>query len=82
MRYDRNIDEYYLKSCHSDGAMKKVKREVKVFETKLFCDCGGEMVPMDTYYPTYPIKYPHRCEECGREETISGKQFPIIEYEE
>lgn len=56
--------------------------EVKTIRHQLFCDCGGEMLPTGYCLTSFPPQYPHICSRCGKEQTIRGKEFPYITYEE
>lgn len=57
------------------------KKEVKVFLTRKFCDCGGEMVPDGMVLTSYPPHYSHTCNKCGKVEAYWDR-YPKMEYEE
>jgi hypothetical protein len=59
------------------------KTPVKTFRERLFCDtCGKEMESDGFVLTSSPPQYRHVCLGCGRAETIRGKAYPRIVYEE
>ncbi len=36
----------------------------------------------DSFFPTIPPKYPHKCTYCGEEKIFSGVEYPHIAYKE
>lgn len=62
--------------------MTTIKRtEVKTYLEKLYCECGGQMLPYGYVLTTHPPQYPHKCEQCGKT-TIESQPFPRITYDE
>lgn len=60
--------------------MKITKQEVKVFEVKAFCDCGGQFIFTNQYLSVID-EYGHRCNQCDKWKTFD-KSYPRIETEE
>ena len=56
------------------------KVPVKVYEMRLFCDCGGEMRATGMSRPTDPPQYEHKCEDCHATEYVPGKAYPHLVY--
>ena len=61
--------------------MKEVKKPVREYVVHAMCECGGEFIPGDVVFMTYPPQYPHKCNKCGTSATFN-KKYPSIEYEE
>ena len=71
--------------------MKLVKKEVKTFQTRLYCDCGGEMI--GEYYVhniddrssiaahTNPTLI-HTCKACGMQIKDIQIKYPLLTCEE
>lgn len=55
--------------------------EVKTIMTKMYCECGGEMIPNGKCLGTYPPRNFHTCNKCGNIEAYWDK-YPKIEYKE
>lgn len=55
--------------------------EVKTFITKMYCECGGEMIPNGNVLCTYPPQYSHDCNKCGKRACYDIK-YPKVEYKE
>ncbi len=62
--------------------MKEKRMLVQAYMVCLMCDkCdGGEMKPTGICLTSLPPQYPHRCDQCGHEETVRGKTYPHHEY--
>ena len=60
--------------------MPEVKREIRTFEVRYQCECGGEMIPTGIVYTSYPSKYPHICGKCEKQITLTAS-YPKIVYE-
>ena len=63
--------------------MAEEKHEVKTFEVDMICEkCNiGHMRPVgNIVLTTYPIQYPHECDNCGHTE-IYTKKYPYTTYE-
>jgi len=54
--------------------------EVRTFVDRLMCDCGGEMKPTGECMLSMPAIYPHRCEACGKGESVRGFTYPRVRY--
>jgi hypothetical protein len=54
--------------------------EVKVYEVRMYCDCGGEMAN-DGYgiTNTFGSSWVHVCNKCGKKEAYT-KVYPYIEH--
>ena len=50
--------------------MKEVTKEVKMFNTRAICECGGEFEATGVELTTNPPQYPHRCDLCGDREVF------------
>jgi len=62
--------------------MTTIKRiEVKTYRERLYCECGGEMLPTGMIYSTMPPQYPHQCQVCGAQ-AIAPDSFPRVVYDE
>ena len=55
--------------------------EAKSVLTKMYCDCGGEMVPTGAVLCSYPPKYTHEGNKCGKIESYSNT-YPKVVYKE
>ena len=55
--------------------------EVKTVMTKKYCECGGEMIPTGNVLCSYPPRYTHECNKCGKIESYFDK-YPKVEYKE
>jgi len=58
----------------------EVKRQVKTFKIRRYCQCGGEFI---FKYCEYGVvyKFHHSCKECGKE-TWFDDRYPAINHEE
>lgn len=61
--------------------MKEVKKPIREYVVHAMCECGGEFIPGDVVFMTYPVQYSHTCNKCGASATFN-KKYPSIEYEE
>lgn len=62
--------------------MSETKQEVKTWLVRYNCDkpgCAGEMVPTGVAWMSYPMKYPHRCNQCGATLTFLDS-YPVTRY--
>lgn len=59
---------------------KEIKREVKTFEVKMMCDCGGEFLPTGFAQMSNPPKYGHQCSSCEKEVYLDY-HYPKTVYE-
>ena len=57
-----------------------IRKEVKVFRDRMFCECGGEF-NVQTILSSFPAKYQHSCNLCNEKE-ISDYCYHRIIYEE
>ena len=55
----------------------EVRTEQRVLEVKLYCKCGGNMLPQKHPSMTH---YKYKCIDCGIE-IVTDKQYPYIEFE-
>jgi DNA polymerase III alpha subunit (gram-positive type) len=64
--------------------MPENRKNVSIIEVHYTCDeCGvGELLPTGVVFPTYPMRYEHKCDHCGAKETFSGRTYPRTEYHE
>jgi len=53
--------------------------EARTMITRLYCDCGGEMLPTGLALTSYPPQYPHRCQLCEKQ-TTRIDVYPRVEY--
>lgn len=60
---------------------KEQKIKVVPFMIRLFCNCGGKMIPEGIVLTVYPPLYPHKCERCGLTENTHNR-YPYMSYEE
>ncbi len=56
--------------------MRRTMTEVRTFNVKLYCDCGGEMGANGVTLNTNPPRHPHVCEHCDTVEVIEGEHYP------
>ena len=58
--------------------MAEEKYVVNTYEIDFKCDvCGsGWYRPTGEVYPTYPMKFPHRCNYCGAEMIVEEHTYP------
>lgn len=63
--------------------MAEEKYKVQTYEIDFSCDvCGkGWYRPTGEVYPTYPAKYPHKCNACGAEMVVVGHTYPYTVVE-
>ena len=61
---------------------KIIEKKLVPVKRVLVCECGTEMEHTGMVYMSNPVQYPHKCPNCGYEETIVGKSYPCIEFEE
>lgn len=61
--------------------MIKKESEVKTVLTKMYCDCGGEMLPNGNVLCSYPPLYTHECTKCGKTESYHDR-YPKVTYKE
>lgn len=59
--------------------MEKKETEIRVFRVKMFCDCGGEMLPTGVILSSCPPQFPHQCSLCGMRATYDSS-YPHLEY--
>lgn len=59
--------------------MKRMMTEVRTFNVKLYCDCGGEMVWNNISLTTNPPMYPHFCTDCEQQTTLTDEVYPTTE---
>lgn len=57
------VDTYLVKHFHDDCATKG----------------GGEFLPTGMMLASNPPQYPHKCNNCGKEQTFY-KRYPFIDY--
>lgn len=63
--------------------MAEQRSEVRTLMVRLMCDkCTiGEMLPTGIALMSSPPKYPHKCSNCGHEDTpTGGKRYPFTEF--
>lgn len=63
--------------------MAEEMHEVKTFEVDMICEkCNkGHMRPVgNIVLTTYPLQYPHECDNCGHVENYT-KKYPYTIYE-
>jgi len=58
----------------------KLTQEVRTHVTRLYCNCGEEMIRSNVALSTYPIKYSYYCEKCAYTE-VSDTYYPKVTYE-
>lgn len=58
---------------------RKVK--VETFMVYAQCPCGGEFKPTGEAMMSYPPKYVHVCDKCGRDEVFRDN-YPKIVHEQ
>ena len=46
--------------------------EAKTIVTKMYCECGGEMIPNGYCLDTYPPRYFHTCNKCENIEVATA----------
>lgn len=58
--------------------MAEERYRVNVYEIDFKCDvCGkGWYRPTGDVFPTYPMKFPHKCNGCGAEMVVIGRAYP------
>ena len=56
--------------------MKRTMTEVRTFNVRLYCVCGGEMKSNGITLTTNPPMYPHVCDKCGTYQTLTGDSYP------
>ena len=61
--------------------MVEKRIELKTYRVIAACECGGQFEYAGTTYPTYPMRYSHRCTKCGKEKTFLIK-YPYLDYQE
>lgn len=64
--------------------MNESKRKVETFIIRAMCSepgCDGEMLPNGCVLTSYPAKYSHDCNKCGKRECFYEK-YPKFEYKE
>jgi hypothetical protein len=63
---------------------RETRRPVRTVMVRLSCaKCqDGEMRQTGYLQPTCPMRYGHRCNNCGAEEFVYGAYYPHIEHEE
>lgn len=50
------------------------------YGVKMLCDCGGEMKPHgNTILTCDPIRFPHVCDTCGRQDSYIEK-YPTVRW--
>ena len=60
----------------------EVKKEVKTYVTRLYCDkCNQEMIIDPIVLTSYPPQFSYSCPQCGGKVT-SYKKYPCPEYVE
>ena len=56
--------------------MKVVFKEAKTYIVHMMCECGGEFVreqeDLDIALTSYPPKFLHVCNKCGKREYLDG----------
>ena len=57
-----------------------VKEEVKTYQLKLMCECGGEFKSTGIVLTSNPPQYPHACNSCGKQIT-KWECYPYIKNE-
>ena len=55
--------------------MKVSKKEVKVYEYELICDCGGSMKSTGMVYTVNPPITEYRCISCGEIVDLSEYEY-------
>ncbi len=43
-------------------------------------ECDGVMYPTGVCLTSHPPQYPHKCVDCGYEETVWSHKYPKITY--
>lgn len=62
--------------------MKEIEYPVEIVKVRCFCNCGGEMVFTGRTLMSIPPQYPHKCNQCEKEEIVSDIIYPEIRYKE
>jgi len=60
--------------------MKEKRTEVRSYEVRAYCDCGGEFVRTNRQKLMSPPLNVYVCDKCGSEAS-SPKSYPQIQYE-
>ena len=58
--------------------MKRVMTEVRTFNVRLYCDCGGEIIANGNVIDTHPPVYAHQCDKCTSVTTYE-QAYPTTE---
>ena len=58
----------------------EIKQEVRTHITRLYCNCGEEMISGMTVLTTYPANYSYYCKRCDYTE-ICVVLYPKVTYE-
>lgn len=62
---------------------RELRKELTPYRVYRLCpQCGGTMKWVSATITGNPPLYPHRCKDCGYEETYMGKSYPCIEFRE
>lgn len=63
--------------------MREDRRQVHTYVVHLMCEkCPGEMLPTGVALLSHPPQYPHKCSQCGHEDTPrGGKHYPHTEHD-
>lgn len=61
----------------------EIKTETKQIEVDFECpECkNGKLRPTGEELETFPIQYPHKCNECSYTETFVDIQYPYFIYD-
>jgi len=51
--------------------MKRTMIEVRTYNVRLYCDCGGTMDWNNITLTVNPPLFPHFCSDCNRQETLT-----------
>lgn len=61
------------------GGVNEQSIETKASVVRLYCPCGGEMLPTGMLLTSHPARVSHRCEVCGME-THSFLSYPHVTF--
>jgi len=59
--------------------MKTETKQVETFITRLYCDCGGEMIISDQWSDTQ-TRYIYQCPKCQVLSETMTERYPKIQY--
>ncbi len=61
--------------------MIEESKNCKIIVIHAMCECGGEFKQSGVVLTSYPEKYGHICDRCGKGENFE-KSYPYFSYEE